>query len=166
MSTDKIWVKAVVDPSLYPFMPGAVIRLWGFDFTIYQDKSLCIEMETDYIRSQVKAGRVRIMDTPPPGILDDIDSDEDETPVQKKVSVKLPDPEFTMDVKSYFGHGNMNNFIENLRKLSVPKIKSFSKERFEKTFPINIKKDDLLDEIRTLTDIEFITSNKDNEKDD
>ena len=160
MSEDKTWVQAVIDPKLYPNMPGSVIRLWGFDFKIYTDKSLCLEMPNDFVKHEVKAGHVKVMDSLPPGIVE-VDMD---IPDHKKVNVKIEDPQFTKSVKNYYGYGNMNAFIENISKLTVPKIKSFAKSRFDVTFPINIKKEDLLDELRSLTDLAIISEEAEEEE--
>lgn len=159
------WVKAIVDPKLYPFLPGSTIRMWGFDFTIYTDKSLCLKMHNDFVSGEVKAGRVKIMESPPPGIVE-IKPEKTE---HKKISIDISDQQFTYDITNYFGSGNMNRLIEDLRELTNPKIRTFAKKRFENiSFASNATKDDMLDKIRSLTDIEILrlsSSNKESDED-
>lgn len=153
------WVQAIVDQSLYPFIPGATIRLWGHDFKIYPNRKLCMRMHNDFIASETKAGHVTVMNSPPPGVVevetpkeDTKIETKDDVPEQKKVEIKIDLPDFTMDIGSYFGHGNMTKLMDKIGKLTVPEIRSFAKERFQKTFPVRASKDEILDEVRTLTD--------------
>jgi len=156
MERSTTWVQAIVDPKLYPYMPGAIIRLWGHDFKIYTDKSLCMEMPNEFVSSEVKAGRVKVLNGLPPGIVE-VDLN---VPEHKKVRVELEKPQFTLDVSSYFGSGSLNQLINDLEKHTVEHIKEFAKDRFEMEFPARTLKADMLDEIRTMTDLKIIELNK------
>ena len=151
---NKTWVQAIIDSKLYPFMPGATITLWGHYFKIYSDKSLCLEMDNEFVKGAVKAGRVKIMDTTPPGVVDV------KVPEHKKVNIVVEDPEFTKDVSDFYGSGDMKTLIESLGELTNAKIRAFVKERFDEILPVSMNKADMLEQIRTLTDVAYINMQK------
>lgn len=160
MVEQRTWVEAKVDPMLYPNLPGSIIRLWGFDFKIYPGKKLCVKMDNDFVPHEVKAGHVREMTSPPPGVVEKF------VPEQKEVHVQISKEPFTMDFEDYYGSGSLDKLISKLERVTVPEIKSFAKKRFDVTFPINAKKVDILDEIRTLTDLKIIKSKSDGDEEE
>ena len=144
-----VWVKAIIDPKLYSHVTGQTIRLWGHDFEIQQDGSLCMKMDPEFIASETKAGRIKIMDSPPPG------KDKE---IHKKVTVvDTISPSFTMDIGNYYGVGDLNKLIEKVTAMKRNKIFKFVDERFENHgLKKSMKTEDLVDKIRSLIDSAFI----------
>jgi len=157
MSESKTWVEAIIDPSIYPNLPGSVITLWGFKFKIYPGKHLCLEMPNDFVKTEVRAGHVRVMQQPPPGVVPKKKPVEVK-PVHKEVEIDIQDESdgFTMDVGNYYGAGDLDKLIEKLQDLgNVAKIKAFARKRFDVSFPNTAKRDEILDHIRVLVDYEI-----------
>lgn len=156
MSESKTWVEAIIDPSIYPNLPGSIITLWGFRFKIYPGKKLCLDMPNDFVKTEVRAGHVRIMQQPPPGVVPPKKAKPE--PVQKKVEIDLQDESdgFTMDVGNYYGAGDLDALIKKLEDIgNIAKIKAFARKRFDVSFPNTAKRDEILDHIRVLVDYEI-----------
>ena len=138
-----MWVKAKVDPKLYLHIPGTIIRVWGHDFEIQTDGSLCTDMHEDFVATEIKAGRIKKI-SPPPG----------KGKPEIKVTKLEPATGFTMDIGNYYGAGDLDTLFERVTKMKRGEIVQFSKERFpkEKRLKGNIAKEDLIDQIRTYID--------------
>jgi len=158
MEDNKTWVQALVSSKLFPNIPGSTVRVWGFDFKIYPGRKLCLKMDNDFVRNEVRAGRVKVMDSPPPGVVEKVkvQIEEPEPPKHKEITIEVGLPGFTMDVETYFGHGNMKGMIDSLSELTVSEIRKFALDSFEKTFPVRTTKDEILEQIRTMTDSEIV----------
>lgn len=149
-----VWVKAIIDPKLYMHVVGNVIRLWGHDFVVQQDGSLCMEMHPEFIDAEARAGRIRRLSTPPPGT--------DFKKLAEKVTIVTPDvPEdtvLTMDIGNYYGVGTLEDLLKKVKTMKNKAIAEFAKKRFpkEKKLAINMKKDDMVDKIRSFIDSKMI----------
>lgn len=142
-----IWVKAIIDPKLYLKVPGQIIKVWGHDFEIQQDGSLCMEMDEDFVASETNAGRIKKMSSPPPG---------KDTMIHKKITVIDTTP-FTMDIGNYYGVGDLNKLIEKVTAMKKSKILEFADERFENhDLKSSMTVEDLADQMRSLIDSAFI----------
>ena len=141
---ENLWVKAIVNPKLYLKVPGQIIRIWGHDFVIQTDGSLCMNMHEDFVAAELKAGRIQKV-SPPPG--------KEPEKMEKKITiVKEPPPGFTMDIGNYYGAGDLNALIEKVSELKTPAIARFAAERFPDKDKLKGKKDDMVDKIRSYID--------------
>ena len=142
-----VWVKAHINPKLYIKVPGNIICLWGHDFEIQQDGTLCMEVHPDFVDAGVKAGRFSIMTAPPPG---------KEKSMEDKIKIIKPNIPvgFTMDVGNYYGAGDLNKLIDKISAFKRTDLVEFAAQRFTDTPKIkaNLKKRDILDKIRSLID--------------
>ena len=142
-----VWVKAQIDPRLYQKIPGGIIRVWGHDFEIQQDGTLCMEMHPDFIDAGVQIERFTIMNTPPPG---------KEKKMDEKIKIIKPDIPvgFTMDIGNYYGAGDLNKLIDKISAFKRKDLVEFAAQRFPDTPKIkaNLKTKDILDKIRSLID--------------
>jgi len=141
-----MWVKANVDPKLYLKIPGQIIRVWGHDFTIQKDGSLCIDMHEDFVATELKAGRIQKV-SPLPGT-----EPEKITIVKETKILKEPPPGFTMDIGNYYGAGDLNTLIEKVSELKAPAIIKFAAERFPDEAKLKGKIPDMVDKIRSYVD--------------
>lgn len=145
---EKIWVKALVDPKLHTKVPNVPIILWGHTFHTQIDGSLCMEMDADFVKAEVRAGRVRVLEKPPPGKSNEL--------MAAKVVV-IDKTAFTLNIGSYYGTGSLNNLIEKVSTMTKEEMIDFANERFPKNnITRNMKDDTILDKIRSLADIAYI----------
>lgn len=144
-----VWVKAKVDPSLYLKIPGNIISIWGHNFEVQQDGSLCMEMHSDFIATAKKAGRITVLKDPPPGKGKPIDIQEAITIVRSEVPVGL-----TLNLGNYYGAGDLDKLFKKLSKFKRTDLVKFAAERFPESSKIkaNLKTTDILDEIKSLID--------------
>ena len=146
-----VWVKAKVNPKLYLKVPGLIIAIWGHDFEVQKDGSLCMQMHPDFVDTEVKANRIEIMKDPP--FEKDNKAAERVTIIQPNIPVG-----FTLDIGNYYGVGDLNKLIDKVTKLKKTEIIAFAAERFprRKKLDERKKKDDLIDKIRSFIDSELI----------
>jgi len=147
---DKVWVRATVDTKLHTKVPGIPIRLWGHDFEVQVDGTLCMQMDPAYVKHEVKAGHVRIMNSPPAG---------KDTAMHKKITViDRTGPNLTLDIGTYYGAGDLNTLIERISAMRKKEsIINFADKRFEDhDLKLSMKLNDLIDKIRSLVDSAYI----------
>jgi len=146
-----VWVKAIIDQKLYLKVPGLIIPIWGHEFEVQKDGSLCMEMHPDFIPTEVAAKRIEIMKDPP--FEKDSKAAEKVTIIQPNIPVG-----FTMDIGNYYGVGDLNKLIEKVTKLKKTEIIAFAAERFprRKKLDERKKKDDIIDKIRGFIDSELM----------
>lgn len=152
-----VWVKAIVDPKLYLKVPGGIIRLWGHDFIIQTDGSLCMQMSPDFVAAEVRAGRIKELSSPPPG--------KEPEQIAEKITIiqpKVPDG-LTMDIGNYYGAGDLNKLLVTVKELTAKAIVKFSADRFpdKKKLTLSMGKDDMLDKIRSYIDSTLVSVTKD-----
>lgn len=147
---DKVWVRAAVDAKLHTKVPGIPIRLWGHDFEVQVDGSLCMQMDHAYIKHEVKAGHVRVMDSPPAG--------KDRAMHKKITVIDTTGPKFTMDIGNYYGAGDLNALIEKITEMRKKEsVIDFADKRFENhDLKLSMKLNDIIDKIRSLVDSAYI----------
>jgi hypothetical protein len=151
---NNMWVQAIVDPKLYPKQPGGIIRLWGHKFEIQIDHTLCMDMHSDFVATEVRSGRVTKMTSPPPG------KDKE---IAKKIIIKQDPPVgFTMDVGNYYGAGDLDTLFERITKMKNKEIVGFAVERFpdKEKLKANMKSKDMVDKIRSYVDSAIIAYNE------
>jgi hypothetical protein len=150
-----MWVQAIVDPKLYAKITGSIITIWGHRFEVQQDGSLCLDMNTDFIASEMKAGRIKRMASPPPG--------KDKKIFEKIVIKQDPPVGFTMNIGNYYGAGDLNTLIERVEKMKNKEIVVFASERFptKKKLRINMKSEDMIDKVRSYIDSALVALKKD-----
>jgi hypothetical protein len=156
---EKVWVKALVDPKLHTKVPGVGIVLWGHAFQTQSDGSLCMEMDIDFVKPEVRAGRIRVLEKPPPG-------KSNEAMISKIVVIKEPvvekkpvekKPAFTHDIGDFFGAGSLNDLIDQIGQYTKSELIEFADERFKgHEISKTMKNDMIIDKIRSLTDIAYM----------
>lgn len=158
---EKVWVRATADPKLHTKVPGIIIRLYGHDFEVQVDGTLCMKMDPAFVKNEIKAGRVRVMKFPP---------GKDEVAHKKITIIDTTGPfivdtiskEFTMDIGNYYGAGDLNQLIERITALKKKeKMIKFADERFTThSLKLSMKIEDVIDKIRSLVDSAYIQAKK------
>jgi hypothetical protein len=154
---ERIWVRSTADPKLHTKVPGVVIRIYGHDFETQLDGTLCMRMNPAFVKDEVKAGRVRVMKMPPAGT-------EEEMTIVEIEKTEGPVFPFTLDVKTYYGAGDLNSLIEKITAMKMEKkdLIMFANERFKNhNLKMSMKTEDMIDNIRTLTDSAYIKKEED-----
>ncbi len=146
-----VWVKAIIDRKLYAHVTGQIIRLWGHDFEVQQDGSLCLEMNSGFVDSEVRAGRIKKLNAPPPGKSKTIHED---------ITIIIPD-DFTLDIGNYYGAGDLNKLIEKITAMKKAEVIKFADNRFTNhRLKRTMKAEDIIDKIRSLIDSAFLKAQK------
>jgi len=147
---DKVWVRAAVNTKLHTKVPGVPIRLWGHDFEVQVDGTLCMQMDRAYVKNEVKAGRVRVMESPPVG--------KDKAMHKKITVIDTTGPKLTMNIGNYYGAGDLNTLIERVSAMRKKEsIINFADKRFEDhNLKLSMKLDDIIDKVRSLVDSAYI----------
>jgi hypothetical protein len=113
-------------------------------------------MNEDFIASEIKAGRIKKMTSPPPG--------KDKKIIKKITVIKQDLPVgFTMDIGNYYGAGDLNTLIERVEKMKNKEIIVFASERFpkKKKLRVNMESEDMIDKIRSYIDSALVALKKD-----
>ena len=155
---EKVWVRSTADPKLHTKVPGIIIRLYGHDFEVQVDGTLCMKMDPAFVKNEVKAGRIKVMKSPPAGKNEAIHKKI--TIIDMTEPVITPPKGFTMDIGNYYGAGDLNKLIEKVTELKKKeKIVKFADERFAThNLKLSMKVEDIIDKIRSLVDSAYIQS--------
>jgi len=146
--TEKVWVKALVDPKLYTKVPGIGITLWGHTFETQIDGSLCMEMDIAFVKSEVRSGRIRVLEKPPPG------KSNEEMASRIIVEDKEPSFTFTSEIKDYYGAGDFNLLMEEVKSMTKSQLMDFIDERFpDHEIRKTMNKEVIIDKTRSLIDV-------------
>jgi hypothetical protein len=150
---EKVWVKALVDPKLYIKVAGVQIILWGHVFETQADGTLCTEMNTDFVKSEVRAGRVRVLEKPPPG-------KSNEAMISKidVVDTNKEDRDFALDISNYYGAGDLNTLILKISEdMTKEQMMVFADDRFkDHSLKYNMTREVMIDKIRSLVDSAYM----------
>jgi len=180
----KIWVRLKEDPKVYKHNPvGTVIRAYGHDFIIQKDGTLCVQMHVDFIRNEVNADRVEIINPPKDPIV--IQEPEAEVSIEdfikeRKVGEKntpfVPDEEvideaiknadlqqFSFDIGTYYGAGDLSTLLKKIEALKNKNmIITFAGERFKVKLPETMAREEIIDKVKDLVDEARVKFEKDN----
>lgn len=127
--------------------PGDKVIAFGHEFTIEPDGTCVCDMHVDFIESEVRAGRIEVIDED----FDEPKQPDKTSPFEKKDDdverQKTPLHKFGFDIDNYFGLNTEAALMKELSVLVKSDLREFAKSRIRIQFPARHTSEQMLNEI-------------------
>jgi len=109
--------------------PGTIFKVWGHDFVIQPNGDAVASIHQDFHETDCAAGRYLVLE-------------------EKKASAKSKElSDFTNDIGTYYGAGDLEKFREKITKLRKEGLMGFAESRLSTELPLAMERDAMIVEI-------------------
>jgi hypothetical protein len=115
--------------------PGEIIVAFGHQFVMQENGDVVCDMHKDFIKTEVQAGRVEVIEPGKPEI-------KDNTVPELMM--------FSMEVKDYYGLGTSERLAAQLARLRKELLQEFAATRLSIKIPESVPNDKMLKQITSL----------------
>jgi len=128
--------------------PGERLRCYGHDWVVQPNGDAIADIHVDFHKVEVASGRYIVLEDKP----------EPQTFTHDEV------PDFTMDIETYFGCGDIDNLRKKIGYQRKDTIILFARSRLNITLPESMSKADMITEIIDL--VKYKDENEDTNRED
>lgn len=151
----KVRVKLI--NSLVVGQPGEKFSAFGHEFEIQPDGSAVANVHSDFVDTEVKAGRYVVVDDPR-------QSDPDGLAIEQYEDEKSEADKFGYDLGNYFGAGDLGKLREKMAALKKNDLQKFAETRIKIILPDRMGKAKMISEIVRAIEASLNEKPKDEDK--